>query len=350
MAVHLKTYKGKSVFVGLSGGVDSAVSAALLQKAGAIVTGVFIQGYYPPEMPCTWRQDRKAAMSVAAHLRIPFVTLDASEEYKTSVIDYLVAEYRKGRTPNGDIFCNRDVKFGAFYRYAMAHGADYIATGHYAKNEDGRLFRGADETKDQSYFLWAIRAEVLASVIFPIGGMQKSHVRTLAKKLTLPNAGKRDSQGICFLGSVSVLDFLQREIGSFCGLAYLVDGEVVGTHRGAVLYTIGERVALTGAFGGPWYVVEKDMQKNVLTVSRQSGSTTKEKTSIELLSLNLLSPLRDTSLITAQYRYHGSKIQGYFNVATKSFISNAPLPGDIAPGQSLVIYSGEECIGGGIIA
>ena len=161
--------RGKRIFVGLSGGVDSAVSAALLQKAGANVTGVFIKGWYPPGMPCTWADDRRDAMRVAASLGIPFYTLDASAEYKKGVIDYLLSEYAAGRTPNPDVMCNREVKFGAFYAFAKEHNANFIATGHYARkshstdsNDSAKLFTGIDQSKDQSYFLWAIPTEALA--------------------------------------------------------------------------------------------------------------------------------------------------------------------------------------------
>src|SRR3989344_6303972 len=210
----MQDVRGKSVFVALSGGFDSAVSAALLKEAGAQVTGVFIKGWYPPGMPCTWAAERRDAMRVAAHLHIPYLTLDASVEYKKSVIDYLIAEYRAGRTPNPDVMCNREVKFGAFYRFAKEHGADAIATGHYRAGE-----------KDQSYFLWAVPKDILNATLFPVGKMEKIEVRKLAKKFNLPVAKKKDSQGICFLGSVSVKEFLEQEFGS---------------DNPALLYTIGQ--------------------------------------------------------------------------------------------------------------
>src|SRR3989344_5375442 len=175
--MHEMNVRGKKIFVGLSGGVDSAVSAALLKRAGALVTGVFIKGWYPPGLNCTWANERRDAMRVAARLHIPFRTLDASAEYKKSVIDYLVAEYRAGRTPNPDVMCNREVKFGAFYRYAKAQGADLIATGHYRSGE-----------KDQSYFLWAVPKDILDETVFPVGNLEKSEVRALAKKCALPVA------------------------------------------------------------------------------------------------------------------------------------------------------------------
>ena len=207
----MKDVVGKTVFVGLSGGVDSSVTALLLQKAGAKVQGVFIQGWYPENMPCTWKEDRMDAMRVAAQLQIPFHTLDASREYKKSVIDYLLREYKAGRTPNPDIMCNRDVKFGAFYTFARMHGADFIATGHYARVEDDALLKGVDGDKDQSYFLWAIAKSTLASILFPLGGYTKKEVRDVALKHSLPTAQKKDSQGICFLGNISIEDFLQAE-------------------------------------------------------------------------------------------------------------------------------------------
>lgn len=225
--------RGKKIFVGLSGGVDSAVSAALLKSAGAEVTGVFIKGWYPPGMPCMWAAERRDAMRVAARLHIPFLTLDASAEYKKSVIDYLLAEYKAGRTPNPDVMCNKEVKFGAFHRFAKAHGADAIATGHYRSGE-----------KDQSYFLWAVPKDILQAALFPVGQMEKSGVRALAKKFSLPVAEKKDSQGICFLGSVSVKEFLEKELG---------------TDNPALLYTIGQRVE-----GG--YVVGKDVEKKEIQV------------------------------------------------------------------------------------
>ncbi|HEY4501354.1 MAG TPA: aminomethyltransferase beta-barrel domain-containing protein [Candidatus Paceibacterota bacterium] len=301
--------QGKRIFVGLSGGVDSAVSAALLKDAGALVTGVFIKGWYPPEMPCTWATERRDAMRVAARLKIPFRTLDASAEYKKSVIDYLINEYRAGRTPNPDVMCNREVKFGAFYRYAMAEGADAIAMGHYRSGE-----------KDQSYFLWAVPKDILAATIFPVGNYEKDKVRKLAKKFNLPVAEKKDSQGICFLGAVSVKEFLKKEFGS---------------DNPALLYTIGQRVP-----GG--YVIGKDVEKKEIKVSKTRASTARE---IFFTDANWFS--EPTSEIVAQYRYRGPKIVG--RVDDSRFMSAEPFPDTPAPGQSVVFFKDDEMIGGGII-
>ena len=340
--------KGKRVFVGLSGGVDSAVTAALLKEEGAAVTGIFIKGWYPPGMPCTWAEDRRDAMRVAAALSIPFVTLDAEKEYKQGVIDYLLREYGAGRTPNPDVMCNREVKFGAFYRYAKEKGADFIATGHYAQTRDGRLFRGADLAKDQSYFLWAVSKEALSMTLFPLGAMRKDETRTLARKFNLPNARKRDSQGICFLGSISVEDFLANEFGLEPGDAYDPEGVRVGGHDGAILYTLGARVPLANALPGPWYVVRKDMVKNVLVVSRERTTETPSE-GIRLTQMNLLrGSLSDP--LSMQYRYHGPIVPGRFGADTGTFLPNGALPEPLAPGQSLVLYDGDELIGGGIIS
>jgi len=300
---------GARIFVGLSGGVDSAVSAVLLKNAGAEVTGVFIKGWYPPEMPCTWAEERRDAMRVAARLHIPFRTFDASVEYKKGVIDYLLAEYRAGRTPNTDVMCNREVKFGAFYRFAKAQGADAIATGHYRSGG-----------KDQSYFLWAVPKDILDTVIFPVGNMEKDEVRALAKKYNLPVAEKKDSQGICFLGSVSVEEFLKKELGD---------------DNPALLYTIGQRIE-----GG--YVVGKDVEKKEIKIAKTRAGGARE---VRFTDANWFSePAQATE---AQYRYRGSRMRG--RIEGDIFISAHPLPDIPAPGQSLVFYRDGELIGGGII-
>ena len=300
---------GARIFVGLSGGVDSAVSAVLLKNAGAEVTGVFIKGWYPPGMPCTWAEERRDAMRVVARLHIPFRTLDASVEYKKGVIDYLLAEYRAGRTPNPDVMCNREVKFGAFYRYALKEGADAIATGHYRSGG-----------KDQSYFLWAVPKDILDTVIFPVGNMEKDEVRALAKKYNLPVAEKKDSQGICFLGSVSVEEFLKKELGD---------------DNPALLYTIGQRIE-----GG--YVVGKDVEKKEIKIAKTRAGGARE---VRFTDANWFSePAQATE---AQYRYRGSRMRG--RIEGDIFISAHPLPDIPAPGQSLVFYRDGELIGGGII-
>lgn len=336
------------VFVGLSGGVDSAVTAGLLKEAGHEVVGVFIKGWYPPELPCTWKEDRRDAMRVAARLSIPFQTLDASGEYKKSVIDYLIREYALGRTPNPDIFCNRDVKFGAFYAHATSHGAHSIATGHYARTANGRLYKGSDSSKDQSYFLWAIPKEALANTLFPLGGMKKDSVRALAHTMRLPVADKKDSQGICFLGPVSLDEFLRAEISVPPGVAKDEQGKEVGTHDGAVLYTLGERAKLLTGDAGPWFVARKDLATNELTVVK-TRTKLASTDSITLSHTNFFTPPVQGKSYQAQYRYHGPRVEGVFDDNKNIFIPQRALPEPPAPGQSLVLYDNEECIGGGII-
>lgn len=344
----MKSLTGKKVYVGLSGGVDSSVTAALLQQEGADVRGVFIQGWYPPYLACTWREDRADAMRVAAHLRIPFATFDASKEYKQYVIDYLLSEYKAGRTPNPDIMCNREVKFGAFYRYAMEQGADYVATGHYARIEHGMLARGIDEGKDQSYFLWALRKDQLETVLFPLGGLPKEKVRTLATSFNLPTARKKDSQGICFLGTVSMDEFLTHEFSVEKGQAYTVDGAGVGTHDGALLYTLGEKVAVEGASAGPWYAIAKDIERNTLTVAH-NVPTASNVSDISLSSSNYFIGLDEQKEYVAQYRYHGPRVKVRVRQKDDTCISLEPLKEPLARGQSLVLYDGDSVVGGGII-
>ena len=311
--MHEMNVQGKKIFVGLSGGVDSAVSAALLKRAGARVTGVFIKGWYPPGMPCTWAAERRDAMRVAARLHIPFHTLDASTEYKKSVIDYLIAEYRAGRTPNPDVMCNKEVKFGAFYRYALAEGAEAIATGHYRSGE-----------KDQSYFLWAVPKDILAATVFPVGNYEKERVRMLAKKFNLPVAEKKDSQGVCFLGAVSVKEFLKKELGD---------------DNPALLHTFGQKVSLPN---GPWYVVGKNVEKKEIIISKTRASVAQ---AILFTDANWFS--EPMGVLEAQYRYRGPRVQGY--VERNRFISAVPFTEIPAPGQSIVFYHSGELVGGGII-
>lgn len=340
--------KGKRVFVGLSGGVDSALTAALLKNEGASVVGVFIKGWYPSGMPCTWAEDRRDAMRVAARLQIPFQTLDASKEYKQGVIDYLLSEYKAGRTPNPDVMCNREVKFGAFYRFAKQCGADYIATGHYARAKDGHLYSGTDESKDQSYFLWAVPREAMTMTLFPLGDMHKTNTRAQAKRLNLPNAEKKDSQGICFLGSISVEDFLISEFGSEPGEAQDMQGNHIGIHEGAMLHTLGERIALKSAVAGPWYVVRKDIEKNLLVISKERY-VPEPVQGIALTKTNWFDHSEPSERLSAQFRYHGPKIFGSLSADRSLFMPDTALPEPLASGQSLVIYRGEEVVGGGII-
>lgn len=265
----LRPHPKKKVFVGVSGGVDSSVTAALLQDQGYDVVGVFIRTWQPDWIECTWLHERRDAMRVCAHLNIPFLELDLEQEYKQGVADYMIAEYRAGRTPNPDVMCNREVKFGGFLQWALKQGADYIATGHYARvihrENESVLLQGKDLTKDQSYFLWTLTEEQLRHVLFPIGEFQKTQVRELAKKYHLPTAVKKDSQGICFIGEIDMKEFLKHYIDIHPGDVVNEQGEIIGYHQGALFHTLGERHGFTitkkGTQDAPYYVIAKDIQK-----------------------------------------------------------------------------------------
>ncbi|MBX4200011.1 tRNA 2-thiouridine(34) synthase MnmA [Candidatus Parcubacteria bacterium] len=346
----------KKVFVGLSGGVDSAVSAALLKTQGYDVTGVFIKVWQPDFLPCTWREERRDAMRVAAHLKIPFLFFDFEEEYKKGVADYMIEEYKRGRTPNPDVMCNREIKFGAFWKKAREMGADYIATGHYAKivrktSDQFSLHESDDKEKDQSYFLWTLTQEDLSHTLFPVGGYEKSEVRKLAHKFDLPVAEKKDSQGICFLGQVDLEVFLSHYISTKHGQVLNTLGEVIGTHNGALLYTLGERhgfeIFEKNSKRKPHYIISKDIERNTITVSDNPEEiNSASPTSVRLEKLNWVSKLEpDTKDLEARIRYR----QERFPIQVKGDKVIFKDPHTAAPGQSLVFYAGEECLGGGVI-
>jgi tRNA-specific 2-thiouridylase len=244
--------------------------------------------------------------------------------------------------------CNREVKFGAFFDFAKKHGAESIATGHYAQSKDGVLLRGHDAAKDQSYFLWAVPKKVLREVIFPIGEYSKTKVRSLARTFTLPVSEKKDSQGICFLGDVSIEDFLKAECGHEPGRALDESGLEIGSHEGAVLYTLGERVHLESAPSGPWYVHAKNIKTNEITVGKERSIL---RTSDEGVSVTHPNAFQELSNATeAQSRYHGELISGRFDSVSNIFVLEAPTLEPLTSGQSLVLYKGKECVGGGIIS
>lgn len=388
----------KKVFVGLSGGVDSSVSAALLKKAGYDVTAVFIEVWQPDWLECNWKEDRRDAMRVAAHLRIPFVTLNLQREYKQGVIDYMLAEYEAGRTPNPDVMCNREVKFGAFWDWAKKQGADLIATGHYARvisAEEGEadsgakysLLAGNDKNKDQSYFLWTLTQDDLSHTLFPVGHLQKAEVRKLARKFKLPNAEKKDSQGLCFMGKVDLKGFLAHYLEAEEGNVLDEKGEIIGTHPGALFFTIGERHGFTvnkkTPNGTPYYVTDKDIEQNTITVSNKRLS---ETVTVETSGASHVSPgtLVKTSKVSTflpgavkeVHIEHVNWISGHITevgpqykllarsryrqplerarIASANFSeTTVEFEGPqnaLAPGQSLVVYDGEECLGGGVIS
>lgn len=365
----------KKVFVGLSGGVDSSVSALLLKQQGYDVTGVYIKGWQPDWIPCTWKDDRISALRTAAHLDIPFVTLDLEQTYKQKVVNYILEEYAKGNTPNPDMLCNREIKFGEFLKWSLAMGADAVATGHYAINKNNNLFESADKEKDQSYFLSQLTRKELKHILFPIGHLQKSEVRKIATENNLPVATRKDSQGICFVGDLEMKDFLKRELNPQKGKIINENGEEIGEHDGVILYTIGERhgFKINKKEGDEnihkYYVVAKDIQKNILVVGSGwstpllKGQGTLRAQTVDtseasdggfklknFSSTNNIDDVLKSTNLAIRIRYRGLKIpvevkkyeNGVLNLQTKNVESVS-----YASGQFGVMYEGEKVLGGG---
>ncbi len=349
----------KTVFVGLSGGVDSSVAALRLLKEGYNVVGVFIKVWHPDFLECNWEQERLDAMRVAAKLNIPFLTCDAQQAYKDDVADYFIAQYKEGKTPNPDVMCNKYVKFGAFMEFAQAHNADYIATGHYAQRieKDGtyNLLRGVDTNKDQSYFLWTLTQEQLSKVLLPVGNDKKENIRNEADKAGLITAAKKDSQGICFLGHVDIADFLSHYVELHEGDVLDESGEVIGTHKGALVYTTGQRHGFTitkhDPHRTPYYVASRDIVSNTITVSTQKPSA-KTASVFTLAHTNYINWTPQTGeKIEVQTRYRQKPsvctIQSFENgLLTLSYTEESE---EVSIGQSCVLYDGLRCVGGGII-
>lgn len=336
----------KTVFVGLSGGVDSAVSAALLREQGYEVRGVFIR-IVVPGYPCTAGEDKISAMRVAAHLKIPFEEVDLSREYTEKVFADAVAGLRAGITPNPDALCNKEIKFGIFFDWCVSRGADYVATGHYAQVKDGLLYKGADQNKDQSYFLWAVPGQKLARTLFPIGHMEKLHVRARAAALGLPNADRKDSQGLCFLGPLSLHELVEREASPAPGDVLGEDGRVVGRHTGVAQYTLGQRHGFNlyahQPHTPPHYVIAKDVRHNTITVSVNKIPQA-QATRVHLRDTNWIGDTEEGPC-DAQYRYRQAHIPATFTNTSVELLGGHYVP----EGQSLVLYRGERCLGGGVV-
>ena len=363
------------VFVGMSGGVDSSVSALLLKEQGYDVTGVYMKNWSRdlPGMKCPWAEDLADAKRVAVKLGIPFEVWDFEDAYREKVVEYMLCEFKAGNTPNPDVMCNEEIKFKLFYERAMARGADFIATGHYARKgvtalegdpqracrdgggKAGRtpvLLRAADENKDQTYFLYRISDEALKHTLFPIGDMLKPDVKKLAEKKGLHNAYKKESMGVCFVGEVGMKDFLKEYIDIEPGEIREIETEkVVGYHEGAIFYTIGQRhgLYLNGNKGEvndglPYYVVKKDLAQNIVYVSKNLNDShiwTKE------LKLKDVILKKDIQNIKVRLRHRAPLIPATLKNNTLYFESEIKRP---ASGQSAVFYDGEICLGGGIIA
>lgn len=350
------------VVVGMSGGVDSSVSAYLLKEQGYDVVGVFMKNWDDKNDSgvCTVTEDYQDVAKVANQLGIPYYSVNFEKEYWDRVFTYFLDEYKNGRTPNPDVMCNKEVKFKAFLDYAMEIDADYIAMGHYAqvvRDEDGNvhLMRGADENKDQTYFLSQLSNEQLDRVMFPIGGMEKSEVRRIAEEAGLATAKKKDSTGICFIGERNFSQFLSEFLPAQPGKMVTVDGEVKGEHFGLMNYTIGQRKGLgiggDGKSNEPWFVVGKDLATNTLIVGQGYHNEHLYADRLEASRLNFVNDISDRGdefHCTAKFRYRqkDSGVTVKFNEErTKvEVIFDEPVRA-ITPGQEVVFYDGPECLG-----
>lgn len=354
------------VYVGMSGGVDSSVTAALLKQQGYEVTGVFMKNWAQdlPGFKCPWREDLADAKRVAVQLGIPFKIFDFQKQYKQKVVDYMVSEFEAGRTPNPDIMCNQEVKFKLFLETALEDGADLIATGHYAKIlgdsnsksqiPNHKLLQAEDKNKDQTYFLYRITEEALSKTLFPLGEMKKPEVRKKAAELGLVTADKKDSVGICFVGEIGIKDFLKNFVKSEPGrIIEKATGKVVGQHDGAIFYTIGQRHGLDVGGGMPYYVIGKNMAKNevyVTTNLSDSGLWQKEFSVTDLHWINGQMP-DSGGQISVRTRHRAPLVNCELETLSDGIIK-VKLTDEIralTPGQSAVFYDGEVCFGGGII-
>lgn len=352
----------KKVFVAMSGGVDSSVAALLLKKRGYDVVGVFMHCY---NIDGCAERDSEDARRVAEKIGIPFYVWDFEAEYKNKVVDYMIEGYKRGETPNPDVMCNREIKFGLFFERALQAGADYIATGHYVRIRKNVLFRAKDENKDQSYFLWTLTPNQLKHCLFPIGDYLKPEVREIARKAGLPTAEKKDSQGICFLGKVSLVDFLKLYIPEKPGPVLDLAGRKIGEHQGAHFYTIGQRQGIGNVkhqkgiqIHAPLYVAEKDVDKNTIVVAESAENPALYRQEINLRDVNFLQPANNKKIKMAVYarvRYRQPlaeaelvKILSSKSETWSLIFKNAQK--FVAPGQSAVFYSSKgELLGGGVI-
>jgi tRNA-specific 2-thiouridylase len=349
MAVKKEQSISPKVFMAMSGGVDSSVSAALLQEAGFDVTGIYMKQWAPEILgkECVWKDDRQDAMRVAAQLNIPFQTWDFAKEYEKKVGKYMIDSYKKGLTPNPDVMCNKIIKFGLFFDRAMKEGADFVATGHYARIEKGKLAKAQDVNKDQTYFLYTLRKEQLDQILFPVGGYEKPEVRKLAKKFKLHNSEKKDSQGVCFVGQFDMKLFLKQYIKPKQGKIFDMKGDVIGSHDGAYYYTIGQRHGLDIKNGkGPYFVVQKDVKKNTIVVGSKKDLLERKISTNELHWIETQKKFPVAVEARVRYRTPVAKASLQKN---GSLIFKTP-QGAIAPGQSVVFYKKDVVLGGGIIS
>lgn len=346
--------KNSKILVGLSGGVDSSVVAALLQERGYKVEGAYMRCW--SEGPyCTADKDEADATRVATKLDIPFQVINFEKEYKKKVIDYFYAEYEAGRTPNPDVMCNKEIKFGLFLNHARKRGFDYIATGHYVRVTNGSgydLRTGIDESKDQSYFLYLVGQDQLAHALFPLGDLKKTQVRKLAKQYGLPTAEKPDSMGICFVGPVDIRELLTQKIKPKRGDVVSVDGKVMGEHIGLAFYTIGQREGLGVSARVPYYVVSKKAKKNELIVAPFGhASLFKDKFSARYTHWVAGVEPKFPKEVAVKLRYRAPNVAGIVRKlgGNRVEVKLNKAQRAITPGQSAVFYDGDKVIGGAVV-
>ena len=356
--------KSQKVIVGLSGGVDSAVAAALLLEQGYQVEALFMKNWDEDDEQdyCPAEQDLADARAVAERLGIKLHTVSFSSEYWDRVFKYFLAEYRAGRTPNPDILCNQEIKFRAFPEYALGLGADWIATGHYARVEgppdQRRLLKGRDENKDQSYFLYRLNQNALSHSLFPLGDLLKTDVRCMAEDSGFANFNKKDSTGICFIGERRFSEFLGRYLPAQPGEIVSTEGESLGEHQGLMFHTIGQRQGLgigglRDSSGEPWYVVAKNMDTNQLVVAQGKNHPALFKPALEAKDLHWISghapaaPLHCHARIRYRQSDQASEITALRDDRMQIHFSEPQRA--VTPGQAIVIYDGDLCLGGGTI-
>ncbi len=337
----------------MSGGVDSSLTASLLVEQGYDVTGVYMKNWTQdlPGMKCPWADDLADAKRVAVQLGIDFKVFDFENEYRDKVVDYMISEYKAGRTPNPDIMCNQEVKFKLFLDAALEDGADLIATGHYAQVENGQLKMAADTNKDQTYFLYRVTRRALEKTLFPLGQYTKPVVRDMARTRGLYTAAKKDSQGICFVGKVGIREFLSQYVEQQPG--NIIDAQtrkLLGVHDGAIFYTLGQRHGLDLGGGLPYYVVGKDMAKNEVYVTTDLNDKSLWKSDVELHSVHWIGDEPKAGMYAIRIRHRAPLVTAELNVdGDTARLVVVDQQRAIASGQSVVLYDGDVCIGGGIV-
>jgi len=341
------------VYVGMSGGVDSSLSAALLKEQGYDVTGVYMKNWTQdlPGMKCPWADDLADAKRVAVQLGIDFMVFDFETEYRQKVVDYMIDEYKRGRTPNPDIMCNQEVKFKLFLEASLEAGADMIATGHYARVKDGALYMAHDANKDQTYFLYRVTRRALEKTLLPLGEYDKPTVRQMAQERGLYTAGKKDSQGICFIGQIGIREFLSEYVQQEAGpIIDTQSGKILGQHDGAIFYTIGQRHGLDVGGGLPYYVVGKDMDKNEVYVTTDLNDGALWPSRVTLTDVHWIDKAPEVGTFQVRVRHRAALAAADLMLegSVAQLVFEHPERA-VTAGQSIVIYDGEVCLGGGIV-